>query len=104
MPFVALQGRPLQSATIGYAITPNPIRPTKSATRTKSFRLGGLTFEKTTPKVLFYGASGRDFYALWSFYRTAIKYSPKRSEFLRFNSYFCHVYSRILLFIFATPR
>ena len=27
MPFVALQGRPLQSATIGYAITPNPIRP-----------------------------------------------------------------------------
>ncbi|MDD2603034.1 MAG: hypothetical protein PHX91_08855, partial [Prevotella sp.] len=37
------------------------------ATRTKSFRLGGLTFEKTTPKVLSYGASGRDFYALWSF-------------------------------------
>ena len=29
MPFVALQGRPLQSATIGYAITPNPVRPTK---------------------------------------------------------------------------
>ena len=27
MPFVPLQGRPLQSATIGYAITPNPIRP-----------------------------------------------------------------------------
>ena len=27
MPFVALQGRPLQSATIGYAITPNPVRP-----------------------------------------------------------------------------
>ena len=27
MPFVALQGRPMQSATIGYAITPNPIRP-----------------------------------------------------------------------------
>ena len=27
MPFVALQGWPLQSATIGYAITPNPIRP-----------------------------------------------------------------------------
>ena len=26
MPFVALQGRPLQSATIGYAITPNPVR------------------------------------------------------------------------------
>ena len=59
MPFVALQGRPLQSATIGYAITPNPIRP---------------------------------------------KYSPKRSEFHRFNSYFCRVYRRILLFIFATLR
>ncbi|MCI5930894.1 MAG: hypothetical protein MRZ70_06135, partial [Prevotella sp.] len=29
MPFVALQGRPLQSATIGYAITPNPVRPFK---------------------------------------------------------------------------
>ena len=29
MPFVALQGRPLQSATIGYAITPNPVRPLK---------------------------------------------------------------------------
>ena len=29
MPFVALQGRPLQSATIGYAITPNPVRPKK---------------------------------------------------------------------------
>ena len=28
MPFVALQGRPLQSATIGYAITSNPVRPT----------------------------------------------------------------------------
>ena len=27
MPFVALQGRPLQSATIEYAITPNPVRP-----------------------------------------------------------------------------
>ena len=27
MPFVALQGWPLQSATIGYAITPNPVRP-----------------------------------------------------------------------------
>ena len=27
MPFVALQGRSLQSATIGYAITPNPVRP-----------------------------------------------------------------------------
>ena len=27
MPFVALQGRPQQSATIGYAITPNPVRP-----------------------------------------------------------------------------
>ena len=31
MPFVALQGRPLQSATIGYAITPNPVRPQKNA-------------------------------------------------------------------------
>ena len=29
MPFVALQGRPLQSATIGYAITPNPVRSIK---------------------------------------------------------------------------
>ena len=29
MPFVALQGRPLQSATIGYAITPNSVRPLK---------------------------------------------------------------------------
>ena len=28
IPFVALQGRPLQSATIGYAITSNPVRPT----------------------------------------------------------------------------
>ena len=27
MSFVALQGRSLQSATIGYAITPNPVRP-----------------------------------------------------------------------------
>ena len=27
MPFVALQGWSLQSATIGYAITPNPVRP-----------------------------------------------------------------------------
>ena len=30
------------------------------------------------------------------------KYSSKRSEFLRFNLYFCHVYRRILLFVFAT--
>ena len=29
MPFVALQGRPLQSATIGYAITPNSVRALK---------------------------------------------------------------------------
>ena len=29
MPFVAWQGRPLQSATIGYAITPNPVRAIK---------------------------------------------------------------------------
>ena len=29
MPFIALQGWPLQSATIGYAITPNPVRPFK---------------------------------------------------------------------------
>ncbi|MCI7482666.1 MAG: hypothetical protein MSA97_01565, partial [Prevotella sp.] len=33
----------------------------KSTTRTKSFRLRGLTFEKINPEVLFYGASGRIF-------------------------------------------
>ncbi|MCI7183182.1 MAG: hypothetical protein MSA05_03300, partial [Prevotella sp.] len=33
----------------------------KSTTRTKSFRLRGLTFEKIAPEVLFYGASGRIF-------------------------------------------
>ena len=33
----------------------------KSTTRTKSFRLRGLTFEKTNPEVLFYVASGRIF-------------------------------------------
>ena len=33
----------------------------KSTTRTKSFRLRGLTFEKIKPEVLFYGASGRIF-------------------------------------------
>ena len=36
----------------------------KSATRTKSFRLGGLTFGKINPEVLFYGASGRIFMLL----------------------------------------
>ena len=36
MPFVALQGRPLQSATIGYAITPNPVRPFFNAFAQKS--------------------------------------------------------------------
>ena len=33
----------------------------KSTTRTKSFRLRGLTFEKIKPEVLFYGASRRIF-------------------------------------------
>ena len=32
------------------------------------------------------------------------KYSSKRSEFLRFNLYFCHVISEFCLFIFATLR
>ena len=37
----------------------------------------------------------------WSIIR---KYSSKRSEFLRFNLYFCQAYRRILLFVFATLR
>ena len=36
----------------------------KSTARTKSFRLGGLTFEKINPEVLFYRTSGRDFMLL----------------------------------------
>ena len=32
------------------------------------------------------------------------KYSSKRSELLRFNLYFCHVYRRILLFIFCNTK
>ena len=37
-------------------------------------------------------------------YSMTKKYSSKRSEFLIFNLYFCHIYSRILLFIFCNTK